>query len=58
MRITDPDRLHADLRLALLGIHSPRLDMLTRDTGYDEALGIKCAGTPTCVMTHDTAPTP
>ena len=43
MRIADPEPALADLPWALLGVHSGRLDMGTRDLELDEALGLNCA---------------
>lgn len=43
MRIADPDAGHGDLPWMLLGIHSARLDVGTRDQDLDEALGLNCA---------------
>ena len=58
MRITDPDPVHADLPWRLLGIHSARLDMLTRDTRVDEALGLNCAWYADVLMTLTQPRTP
>lgn len=43
MRIAEPDHSHGDLPWMLLGIHSARLDVGTRDQDLDEALGLNCA---------------
>ncbi len=46
MRITDPARVQGvqgDLPWIVLGVHSARLDMRTRDIDLDEALGLNCA---------------
>ena len=43
MRITDPARIAGDLPWMVLGVHGSRLDMSTRDTDLDEALGLNCA---------------
>lgn len=43
MRIAEPDAGHGDLPWMLLGIHSARLDVGTRDQDLDEALGLNCA---------------
>jgi S1-C subfamily serine protease len=43
MRITDWDPAHGDLPWMLLGVHSARLDVGTRDLELDEALGLNCA---------------
>ncbi|HEV3019387.1 MAG TPA: serine protease [Burkholderiaceae bacterium] len=51
MRIADPETVHGDLPWRLLGIHSARLDMLTRDSSIDEALGLNCAWYADVLMT-------
>lgn len=43
MRVLDPDCRHGDLPWILLGVHSSRLDVGTRDLDLDEALGLNCA---------------
>jgi hypothetical protein len=43
MRITQPDAAHRDLPWMLLGVHSARLDMGSREVTEDEALGLNCA---------------
>jgi len=43
MRIDNPESAVADLPWKLLGVHSARLDVGTRDLGLDEALGLNCA---------------
>ena len=43
MRVSDPDYRYGDLPWLLLGIHSSRLDVGTRDLDLDEALGLNCA---------------
>ncbi|MCB1789122.1 MAG: trypsin-like peptidase domain-containing protein [Gammaproteobacteria bacterium] len=43
MRADDDEELPGDLRLKLLGIHSARLDVGSRDMQLDEALGLNCA---------------
>ena len=43
MRLAEPDRAHADLPWMLVGVHSARLDVGTRDLKLDEALGLNCA---------------
>lgn len=43
MRVTEPDSVHKDLPWMLLGVHSARLDVGTRDLVLDEALGLNCA---------------
>jgi hypothetical protein len=43
MRVTQPEPALGDLPWRLLGVHSARLDMGTRDIKVDEALGLNCA---------------
>jgi len=43
MRVTDPESGLGDLPWLLLGVHSSRLDVGTRDLELDEALGLNCA---------------
>jgi hypothetical protein len=43
MRVTNPEPGLGDLPWRLLGVHSARLDMGTRDSKVDEALGLNCA---------------
>lgn len=43
MRIEDPEADCADLPWMLLGVHSSRMDVGTRDQVLDEALGLNCA---------------
>lgn len=43
MRADDKEALPGDLRWKLLGIHSARLDVGSRDHQLDEALGLNCA---------------
>jgi hypothetical protein len=43
MRAPASDARLGDLPWKLLGVHSARLDMLTRDTQQDESLGLNCA---------------
>ncbi len=43
MRAADSDHLSGDLPWKLLGVHSAKLDVGTRDTALDEALGLNCA---------------
>lgn len=43
MRISNPGAEHGDLPWMLLGVHSARLDVGTRDLKLDEALGLNCA---------------
>ena len=58
MRIAEPDAVHGDLPWRLLGIHSGRLDMLTRDSSVDEALGLNCAWYADVLMTLTQPPAP
>jgi hypothetical protein len=52
MRIPNSDpKVHGDLPWRLLGIHSSRLDMGTRDLKLDEALGLNCAWYADILMT-------
>lgn len=43
MRAKDDDLADGDLPWVLLGVHSARLDVGTRDQSLDEALGLNCA---------------
>lgn len=43
MRATGSNPAHGDLPWLLLGVHSARLDVGTRDLVLDEALGLNCA---------------
>jgi hypothetical protein len=43
MRVTEPAAALGDLPWKLLGVHSARLDVGTRDLKLDEALGLNCA---------------
>jgi hypothetical protein len=43
MRRSDSAAAYGDLPWMLLGVHSARLDMETRDLKLDEALGLNCA---------------
>ena len=43
MRVRDPNPALGDLPWMLLGVHSARLDVGTRDLKLDEALGLNCA---------------
>ena len=43
MRVAGPQPLRGDLPWMLLGVHSARLDVGTRDLKLDEALGLNCA---------------
>jgi hypothetical protein len=42
-RISEPRKAHGDLPWTLLGIHSARIDVGTRDINLDEALGLNSA---------------
>ena len=43
MRVAQPEPELGDLPWRLLGVHSARLDMGSRDSKVDEALGLNCA---------------
>jgi hypothetical protein len=43
LRIPDPDAARRELPWMLLGVHSARLDVGTRELDEDEALGLNCA---------------
>ena len=43
MRNAAPDSASGDLHWKLLGVHSARLDMQTRERDHDESLGLNCA---------------
>jgi hypothetical protein len=43
MRVPDPQAKLGDLPWMLLGVHSARLDLGSRDQALDEALGLNCA---------------
>jgi hypothetical protein len=51
MRIGDAGAIPGELQYRLLGIHSARLDLLTRDLSQDEALGLNCAWYADILMT-------
>ena len=51
MRMPNPDPAVAGLPWTLLGVHSARLDVGTRDLGLDEALGLNCAWYADILMT-------
>lgn len=51
MRAADPDPALGDLAWKLLGVHSARLDVGTRDLELDEALGLNCAWYSDILMT-------
>lgn len=51
MRIAHPGPAHRDLPWMLLGVHSARLDMGSREVKEDEALGLNCAWFADILMT-------
>ena len=51
MRAADDSRLRGDLPWMLLGVHSARLDVGSRDLELDEALGLNCAWYADILMT-------
>ena len=51
MRAAGPDPTLGDLPWRLLGVHSARLDVGTRDLDLDEALGLNCAWYADILMT-------
>jgi hypothetical protein len=51
MRDARPDSLQGDLPWLLLGVHSARLDVGTRDLDLDEALGLNCTWYADILMT-------
>jgi Trypsin-like peptidase domain len=51
MRASDRDSAYGDLPWVLLGVHSARLDVGTRDMELDEALGLNCAWYADILMT-------
>jgi S1-C subfamily serine protease len=51
MRMQNPDSAVAALPWTLLGVHSARLDVGSRDVGLDEALGLNCAWYADILMT-------
>jgi S1-C subfamily serine protease len=51
MRISEPKPILGDLPWMLLGVHSARLDVGTRDLELDEALGLNCAWYPDILLT-------
>lgn len=51
LRLADARAGTADLPWLLLGVHSARLDVGTRDLVLDEALGLNCAWYPNVLMT-------
>ncbi|HET9700257.1 MAG TPA: serine protease [Burkholderiales bacterium] len=51
MRVAEPEPVHGDLPWMLLGVHSARLDVGTRDVQLDEALGLNCTWYADILMT-------
>jgi hypothetical protein len=51
MRIAQPETAHRDLPWMLLGVHSARLDVGSREVSEDEALGLNCAWFADILMT-------
>jgi len=51
MRLATPDADRSELPWRLLGVHSARLDVGTRDLKLDEALGLNCAWYADILMT-------
>nr|NMF98160.1 serine protease [Aromatoleum toluolicum] len=51
MRVANPPPSYGDLPWMLLGVHSARLDVGTRDLQLDEALGLNCAWYPDILLT-------
>lgn len=51
MRLAQPTAAHGDLPWMLLGVHSARLDVGSRDVEVDEALGLNCAWYADILMT-------
>jgi hypothetical protein len=51
MRIAQPETAHRDLPWMLLGVHSARLDVGSREVNEDEALGLNCAWFADILMT-------
>jgi hypothetical protein len=51
MRLPAPDAERQQLPWALLGVHSARLDVGTRDLALDESLGLNCAWYADVLMT-------
>ena len=51
MRIAQPEPDHGDLPWMLLGVHSARLDVGSREADEDEALGLNCAWFADILMT-------
>ena len=51
MRVPEQSSVRGDLPWLLLGVHSARLDVGTRDLESDEALGLNCAWYADVLMT-------
>ncbi|HAY28819.1 MAG TPA: trypsin, partial [Candidatus Accumulibacter sp.] len=51
MRVAANDAAHAELPWLLLGVHSARLDVRSRDIELDEALGLNCVWYADILMT-------
>lgn len=51
MRVAQPSPALGDLQWRLLGVHSARLDLASRDIAQDEALGLNCAWYADVLMT-------
>ena len=51
LRVESPAEARRELPWLLLGIHSARLDLATREVGEDEALGLNCAWYADILMT-------
>jgi len=51
VRVTGEEAKRGDLPWLLLGVHSARLDVGTRDLKLDEALGLNCAWYADILMT-------
>jgi S1-C subfamily serine protease len=51
IRMAQPESVHCELPWKLLGVHSARLDMDSREAEQDEALGLNCAWFADILMT-------
>ena len=51
LRVTHPDEALSGLPWKLLGVHSSRVDVKTREAGEDEALGLNTAWYADILMT-------
>ncbi|HSW08539.1 S1 family peptidase [Aquabacterium sp.] len=58
MRVSDVSSIPGDLPWRLLGVHSARLDVGSRDEREDEALGLNCAWYADILMTLSAPATP